>query len=58
MKRVLENEDNLDIMQGMVDELIIEDNEVKGVRTNHWVQNIVLKLSLLQLVHSYVEKLY
>ena len=34
MKRVLENEDNLDIMQGMVDELIIEDNEVKGVRTN------------------------
>ncbi|WP_309433065.1 DNA gyrase subunit A, partial [Bacillus thuringiensis] len=23
-----------DIMQGMVDELIIEDNEVKGVRTN------------------------
>ncbi|REI10562.1 tRNA uridine-5-carboxymethylaminomethyl(34) synthesis enzyme MnmG [Staphylococcus felis] len=34
MKRVLENEDNLDIMQGMVDELIIEDNTVKGVRTN------------------------
>jgi tRNA uridine 5-carboxymethylaminomethyl modification enzyme len=31
MKRVLENEDNLDIMQGMVDELIIEDNEVKGL---------------------------
>ena len=34
MKRVIEDEDNLDIMQGMVDELIIEDNEVKGVRTN------------------------
>ena len=33
MKRVIEDEDNLDIMQGMVDELI-EDNEVKGVRTN------------------------
>ena len=26
--------DNWSIMQGMVDELIIEDNEVKGVRTN------------------------
>ena len=34
MKRVIEDEDNLDIMQGMVDELIIEENEVKGVRTN------------------------
>ena len=34
MKRVIEDEENLHIMQGMVDELIIEDNEVKGVRTN------------------------
>ncbi|WP_086428832.1 tRNA uridine-5-carboxymethylaminomethyl(34) synthesis enzyme MnmG [Staphylococcus cornubiensis] len=34
MKRVLEDEDNLEVMQGMVDELIIEDGEVKGVRTN------------------------
>lgn len=34
MKKVLEDEENLDIMQGMVDELIIEDEEVKGVRTN------------------------
>ena len=34
MKNVIEDEDNLDIMQGMVDELIIEDDEVKGVRTN------------------------
>lgn len=34
MKRVLENEDNLDILQGMVDEIIIEDDVVKGVRTN------------------------
>ncbi|EMC0319201.1 tRNA uridine-5-carboxymethylaminomethyl(34) synthesis enzyme MnmG [Staphylococcus pseudintermedius] len=34
MKRILEDEDNLEVMQGMVDELIIEDGEVKGVRTN------------------------
>ena len=34
MKRVLEDEDHLEVMQGMVDELIIEDGEVKGVRTN------------------------
>ncbi|MBF0737834.1 tRNA uridine-5-carboxymethylaminomethyl(34) synthesis enzyme MnmG [Staphylococcus arlettae] len=34
MKRVLEEEDNLDVMQGMVDELIIEDDVIKGVRTN------------------------
>ncbi|HEC2216665.1 TPA: tRNA uridine-5-carboxymethylaminomethyl(34) synthesis enzyme MnmG [Staphylococcus delphini] len=34
MKRILADEDNLEVMQGMVDELIIEDGEVKGVRTN------------------------
>lgn len=34
MKRVLEDEENLHIMQGTVDELIIEDDEIKGVRTN------------------------
>ena len=34
MKRVIEDEAHLDIMQGMVDDLIIEDNVVKGVRTN------------------------
>ena len=34
MKRVLEDEENLHIMQGMVDDLIIEDDEIKGVRTN------------------------
>ncbi|MBA8774726.1 tRNA uridine-5-carboxymethylaminomethyl(34) synthesis enzyme MnmG [Staphylococcus schleiferi subsp. coagulans] len=34
MKRVLEDEDNLEVMQGMVDELIIEEGVVKGVRTN------------------------
>ena len=34
MKRVLEDEENLHIMEGMVDDLIIEDDEIKGVRTN------------------------
>ncbi len=34
MKRVLEDEPNLDILQGMVDEMIVEDGEVKGVKTN------------------------
>lgn len=34
MKRVLEDEDNLEVMQGMVDELIIEEGVVKGVCTN------------------------
>ena len=34
MKRVLENQENLDILQGMVDEILIEDDVVKGVRTN------------------------
>lgn len=31
MKRVIEDESNLDIMQGMVERLIIEDNKIKGV---------------------------
>ncbi|WP_040928944.1 tRNA uridine-5-carboxymethylaminomethyl(34) synthesis enzyme MnmG [Nosocomiicoccus massiliensis] len=34
MKQVLEDEENLDIHQAMVDALIIEDDVVKGVRTN------------------------
>ncbi|KKB24226.1 tRNA uridine 5-carboxymethylaminomethyl modification protein, partial [Staphylococcus carnosus] len=34
MKRVLEDEENVHMMQGMVDELINEDEERKGVRTN------------------------
>ncbi|PHK50055.1 tRNA uridine-5-carboxymethylaminomethyl(34) synthesis enzyme MnmG [Staphylococcus edaphicus] len=34
MKKVIEDEENLDIMQGMVDDLIIEDDVIKGVRTN------------------------
>ncbi|MGX0848180.1 tRNA uridine-5-carboxymethylaminomethyl(34) synthesis enzyme MnmG [Staphylococcus auricularis] len=46
MKRVLEEEDNLDVMQGMVDELIVEDDEVKGVRTNigteYWASAVVV----------------
>jgi len=33
MKEVIENQDNLDIMQGMVERLIIEDGQVKGVET-------------------------
>lgn len=33
MKRVIENEPNLDIMQGMVERLIIEDEKIKGVET-------------------------
>ncbi|WP_414048910.1 tRNA uridine-5-carboxymethylaminomethyl(34) synthesis enzyme MnmG [Macrococcus animalis] len=33
MKDVIENTDNLDIMQGMVERLIIEDDKVKGVET-------------------------
>ncbi|WP_414045391.1 tRNA uridine-5-carboxymethylaminomethyl(34) synthesis enzyme MnmG [Macrococcus equi] len=33
MKDVIENTDNLDIMQGMVERLIIEDGKVKGVET-------------------------
>lgn len=34
MKRVLEDEPNLDILQGMVDEIIVEEDTVKGVKTN------------------------
>ena len=33
MKRLLEDEENLQVRQAMVDELIIEDGEVKGVIT-------------------------
>lgn len=34
MKQVLEDTENLDVMQGMVDEILIEDKKVVGVRTN------------------------
>lgn len=33
MKKTLENEPNLTLIQGMVEELIVEDQEVKGVTT-------------------------
>ncbi len=33
MKKTLENQENLDIVQDIVTELVIEDNEVKGIRT-------------------------
>ncbi|PFA68027.1 tRNA uridine-5-carboxymethylaminomethyl(34) synthesis enzyme MnmG [Bacillus sp. AFS015802] len=33
MKRTIENEPNMTLMQGMVEELIVEDNECKGVVT-------------------------
>ncbi|GEL76328.1 tRNA uridine-5-carboxymethylaminomethyl(34) synthesis enzyme MnmG [Tenuibacillus multivorans] len=33
MKRVLENQENLTLRQGMVDEVIVEDGKVKGVLT-------------------------
>lgn len=33
MKHVIENQENLTLRQGMVDRLLIEDNQVKGVVT-------------------------
>ncbi|WP_251943732.1 tRNA uridine-5-carboxymethylaminomethyl(34) synthesis enzyme MnmG [Staphylococcus sp. Marseille-Q5304] len=46
MKKVIEDEDNLDIMQGMVDDLIIEDDVIKGVRTNigteYWSETVIV----------------
>ena len=33
MKKTLENEENLTLIQGMVEELIVEDGECKGVIT-------------------------
>lgn len=34
MKRVLENQSNLDLKQGMVEKVIVKDGEVLGVQTN------------------------
>src|SRR5699024_10669057 len=34
MKAVLEQEPNLDILQGTVDDLMIEDDVIRGVKTN------------------------
>ena len=46
MKKVIEDEDNLDIMQGMVDDLMIEDGVIKGVRTNigteYWAEAVII----------------
>ncbi|MFD2923852.1 tRNA uridine-5-carboxymethylaminomethyl(34) synthesis enzyme MnmG [Halobacillus naozhouensis] len=33
MKRILENQENLTLRQGMVEKLIVEDNQIKGVVT-------------------------
>ncbi|MGJ5715271.1 tRNA uridine-5-carboxymethylaminomethyl(34) synthesis enzyme MnmG [Staphylococcus equorum] len=46
MKKVIEDEENLDIMQGMVDNLMIEDDVIKGVRTNigteYWAEAVII----------------
>lgn len=46
MKKVIEDEENLDIMQGMVDDLMIEDDVIKGVRTNigteYWAEVVII----------------
>src|SRR5699024_9517097 len=46
MKKVSGDEENRDIMQGMVDDLIIEDEIIKGVRTNigteYWADAVVI----------------
>lgn len=46
MKKVIEDEENLDIMQGMVDDLMIEDEVIKGVRTNigteYWAEAVII----------------
>ena len=46
MKKVIEDEENLDIMQGMVDDLMIEDDVIKGVRTNigteYWAEAVII----------------
>ena len=46
MKKIIEDEDNLDIMQGMVDDLMIEDDVIKGVRTNigteYWAEAVII----------------
>ena len=36
MKRLLEEQENLTLHQGMVEELIVEDDEVKGVSYTSW----------------------
>src|SRR5699024_2004682 len=47
MKHVLENQENLTLRQGMVNELIMEDGECKGVVTEtkaaYYVDNVIVK---------------
>ncbi|MGL5984514.1 MAG: FAD-dependent oxidoreductase, partial [Cetobacterium sp.] len=38
MKKTLENTDNLDVVQGMVTELIVENNKVIGLKTKEGVE--------------------
>ncbi|MGL4999677.1 tRNA uridine-5-carboxymethylaminomethyl(34) synthesis enzyme MnmG [Cetobacterium sp.] len=38
MKKTLENTDNLDVIQGMVTELIVEDNKITGIKTKEGVE--------------------
>ena len=42
MTKTLQNQENLDVKQAMVEELIVEDNQIKGVITQTEL-NILLK---------------
>ncbi|RIM12813.1 tRNA uridine-5-carboxymethylaminomethyl(34) synthesis enzyme MnmG, partial [Staphylococcus cohnii] len=46
MNKVSEDEEKLDSMEGMVDDLMIEDNVIKGVRTNigteYWAEAVII----------------
>ena len=57
MKKTLENEENLTLIQGMVEELIVEDGECKGVITKTGAI-YRLKQSLLQQEPIFVGKLF
>jgi tRNA uridine 5-carboxymethylaminomethyl modification enzyme len=37
MKKLLENTDNLDVIQGMVTDILVEDNKVIGLKTKEGV---------------------
>ena len=57
MKQVIEDEENLDIMQGMVDDLIIEDEVIKGVRTNigteYWADAVIITTGTFYVAKSF-----
>ena len=57
MKKTLEEEENLTLIQGMVEELIVEDDDMYRVSLHKQVRCIVRKQSLLRLVHFYAVKL-